>query len=637
MIITPEPSPGRDKSTSSSPRFSTPDFWNETGEEIQFTQWEQGIITITEGDNIKPTTPKQPRKTGGWHRKTNDLSNPKTPIRSYKSRCRSKAPPEAGDPMESNLARKPRGKRVLPSPETLRLTRFKPIGHMDPIEKAASNGKATTELTKLEKAKKLGNKKNPPPKGKMPLPQSKPTAPINTTSDKPGKRKRWFEDIDEDLLKGTKWARELNQNSLQREHGNPGVLPEDRKKRKTHNNTTVAKQKITANAKDVSASPLQPETRKETDQPIPSPMILDSAPSIISKPTDTASAYGGRREATINQNTPRGFEFENQASEDVPGRDLGRPEGPVISAREDGKVHHMDLGNISIKDYSGAGVGIARKPIAVAQDTSIDKPTEAKTEKQVGGINSFSNFSFDSFSELDFGILPQPIDKIQKGELAAPTPGSHIQGTEHNNVTLIDVDSTAMTRIPKTCLPAPERTFDRDNNRNDPEQVGVRLGEPDGPPTERNGALMHQMKPATAGTPFIDVPKTQIVPGSVKDAKTDHKKTRSVAGSAKKRGRSDTEEDVQGSKRRNHNTGKPGLKTGEVVDRANSKKGKELVPEAAKMSKNPRGRPKRARKEKTKEAAATIGRALTQQEAKSLARQNPGKQFVFDLDDEPQN
>lgn len=200
------------------------------------------------------------------------------------------------------------------------------------------------------------------------------------------------------------------------------------------------------------------------------------------------------------------------------------------------------------------------------------------------------------------------------------------------------------------CLPAPEYSFDYNNSRNDPQQIEIRLAELDALRRGRNRALMHQMKCVPTRTPYVQVPKTQPVPEVVKNAEVTRRTTRLMAASAKKRGLDDTEEDKEGAKRRKcntvtrgANTGKPSSEVVESKDITDQKGGKELVSgkepaqEAKQTSKGPQGEKKRATTKKAKKTATTIERALTREEAKHLALQNPRKQFVFDLDDKPQD
>ncbi|KAF3166204.1 hypothetical protein TWF788_000576 [Orbilia oligospora] len=352
MPIHPSTPPNKNELPTISPRFSTPDHWNETGEEIEFTPWEQEIITLKPGTNIKSVIPKQPKRPRGRPPcKSKDSSKAKTPARTYKSRCKSKALDESKDLAKTNLPRKPIGKRVLLSPETLTLTRFKPVEYLDPIEKAAARSKITPAPKKLktmkksENPKKLENTKKPVVKKKPPLQSEMPprrSVPIETVPDKPGRHKKWFEDIDEDLLRGTKWARQLNQNSLQRENGNPGVLSES-KTRKAYNESISAKQKTVAVAKPGPPPLRQASTRKKPEQAASTDQALDCIRQQHSPQLrGTVSPQSDKQlqnETTVKvkeKAKPQSFGFESFQFEDVSEGDIERLGNPDDSAREGG-------------------------------------------------------------------------------------------------------------------------------------------------------------------------------------------------------------------------------------------------------------------------------------------------------------
>ncbi|KAF3126619.1 hypothetical protein TWF569_000505 [Orbilia oligospora] len=351
MPIHPSTPPKKNELSTISPRFSTPDHWNETGEEIEFTPWEQEIITLKSGTNIKSVIPKQPKRPRGRPPgKSKDSSKAKTPARTYKSRCRSKTLDESKDLAKINFPRKPIGKRVFLSPETLTLTRFKPVGYLDPIEKAAARSKIKPEPKKLEtmkkseNPKKLVNMRKPVIKRKPPLQSEMPprrSVPIENITDKPGRHKKWFEDIDEDLLRGTKWARQLNQNSLQRKNGNPGVLSES-KTRKAYNESISAKQKTVTVAKRVLPPPRQTSARKKPEQAATTDQILDCIRQHSPQLGNTVSPQSDQQlqnKPTVKMKEkakPQSFGFESFQFEDVSEGDIERLGNPDDSAQEGG-------------------------------------------------------------------------------------------------------------------------------------------------------------------------------------------------------------------------------------------------------------------------------------------------------------
>ncbi|KAK6506431.1 hypothetical protein TWF506_011341 [Arthrobotrys conoides] len=644
------------------PRFCTPDHWNETGEEIEFTPWEQDAISLKPGTKLKSIIPKQPKRPRG--RPPNKSKGPSNKskaspaTRTYKSRC--KVVQQTKDSMETNLTRKPRGKRVLPGPETLMLTRFKPVGYSDPIEKAGARAKGTTSETKKleitkkpENTKKVENKKKleikkrqPPPQNKMPPQRSVPT---DVVLDRPGRPKKWFEDIDEDLLRGTKWARQLNQNSLQREYGNPGVLPQDRI-RKTYNDSIATKQNAATIVKPAPPAPpaTSKEAQKKPEQTTPARQGLDCIRKHSLQPIDTVSPHRNQQaqnktalKPKEQQAKPQLFGFESFQFDDVSEGELERLGKPFSGAQEDARFTSFD--NFSFENVSESEVEMIRKPITVVQQVPIDKPAEPK--KQADNFESFANFSFESVSESDFGLPKHPINVIQEDGSKPFVPEKFGQSINYNDTTHIDIDSTAVTRVPKTCLPAASKSsFDYSHNGNETPQMELRLRELEVLRQRRDRALMQQMEPGPAGTPYVQVPRTQPVPEVVKNTETTNRVTRSVTTSGKKRARGgDMEEENEEAKRRKCSAGtreggagKPGSDAVRGMDMTDREGNKQLG-RGAKKTLKPREGNKRATKKKAKKTPMEVERALTWEEAKRLARQNPGKQFAFDLDDKSQD
>ncbi|KAK6524515.1 hypothetical protein TWF281_011422 [Arthrobotrys megalospora] len=326
------------------PRFSTPDHWNQTGEEIEFTPWEEDTITIVPGGNIKPLLPKLPRKTK-FSSKTKPSTKSKAPRKTYKAPRTIKGSCEAKERMETNLPRKPLGKRVLPSPETLVLTRFRPVGYMDLMDRRV--GKQHAPALKSVEDRKKDKKKDTEKKRKITAENKMPPRPLRSVAltnplaksippGKPERKKKWFEEIDEDLLKGTKYARHLNQNSLQREYGNPGVLPVDKREGKSHDNRGETKRKESSRSKPVAPS-LQLETQNETDQQTPATPILECAPPAASKPAATESNQKLDKVTILTDNTKdQKFGFENLSFESISESDVRVLQQLVTSAQENG-------------------------------------------------------------------------------------------------------------------------------------------------------------------------------------------------------------------------------------------------------------------------------------------------------------
>lgn len=260
--------------------------------------------------------------------------------------------------METKLPRKPMGKRVLPSPETLPLTR---LGYLDPIERAAERANNTTETKpdnkklgntkKLENTKKAENPKKPDnikklenkrkaPSKSKPLPR--PAVPTDPVPQWPGRHKKWYEDIDEDLLKGTLWARQLDRNSLQREFGNPRVLFGDRWTREASNDRIAGKKKTAAMVKAVSPPPLQTDNQKNTGRTTPVTSVLERSPLLIPKPTSTVSAHEDQQPQAkftsklTEKSKPQSFGFESFPFEDVSEKGLEGLGSPITSAQEHG-------------------------------------------------------------------------------------------------------------------------------------------------------------------------------------------------------------------------------------------------------------------------------------------------------------
>ncbi|KAK6524514.1 hypothetical protein TWF281_011421 [Arthrobotrys megalospora] len=157
---------------------------------------------------------------------------------------------------------------------------------------------------------------------------------------------------------------------------------------------------------------------------------------------------------------------------------------------------------------------------------------------------------------------------------------------------------------------------------------------------------MDQMRCVSTGTPFVQVAETQPALEAFKEAETGARMaTRSIAANAKKRVHSDTMEEENGdSKRRKQNisvhetrAGQMGPELGQEVGITNARDRKAIVPKTKEAQNAPKAPNKRPTKTITKRSKAPAEEGLTQEEAKRLARQNPGMQFAFDLDDKPQN
>ncbi|KAK6345938.1 hypothetical protein TWF730_010277 [Orbilia blumenaviensis] len=660
-----------------SPRFSSPDFWNETGEEIIFTPWEETVVTVTPGQKLDTILPKIPHTTKAQPPTSKQSSRMKkaTP-KTYKTPNRTITPCSTKSPMENKLPRKPMGKRVLPSPETLRVGRFEPVGYLDPMERAAEQPKTPSE------PKKPANKNKP---YKMPLTRapSNLQSPLaaatgsrvkkKATLEKPTRPKKWFEDIDEDLLRRTKWARQLNQNSLQREYGNPGVLPEDRVPKKAPSGRTGAKDKAPARVNSSTLCYSQIDTKGKANQSPPNPLKIECVPPILVTPKPYTKAGEQKPTAKANITTAGAPKDKKDGFENFSFESFLEGELEILGSPFTG------FDDFSFVNVSESGVELLRGTVATVQKSSIDKSTEGveKGDKNTSfgdytfeGVSiseietlakrltgdqepdnkrspvpegpdvenkealntTFADFLFEEASESEVIPLRRTVNSVQEdGSKTFNTDGP----TEDNygaNDTFADLNSSAETRVLKTCLPTPDISFTGSDmlfkSNNDPEELSFRLRELDALRQGRNRALMIQMRLEQPGTPYVQVPKTQLIPEAVKDPETSDKATRSRLGKAKKRGRDEGIRADSGDLKR----GK--YDSGVRADRIRkpNKKDLERIPEVKWERQDYRTKTKRS-KEETKERGKTnVDKALTREEAKRLARQNPGKQYVFDLD-----